>query len=184
MQRGWSYREEDTMTHAGRTRSAAAFAIVVFTLVGAGCGAGGPSPEQRAAVEEATRGYLHALAKSYSTLDLSYLDGHASAVEIRNVRNLLQQLANSGDRLEATLVGFEVTGLDVFRDVNASVALVEVWDLVRFDALTGREKGRTEGSVQTTLIQLRLIDGEWLVIGRHIVDRSTGDELSDGGAGE
>lgn len=169
------------MIHARRARLTATLAIVVFALAGAGCGAGGPSPEQRAAVEEATRGYLHALAKAYSTLDLSHLDGHASPVEIRNVRNLLQQLANSGDRLEATLVGIEITGLDVFRDVNASVALVEVWDLVRFDALTGREKGRTEGSVQTTLIQLRLIDGEWLVIGRHIVDRETGGELDDGG---
>lgn len=169
------------MTHAGWTRLAATFAIVGIALAGAGCGAGGPSPEQQAAIEAATRGYLQALAKSYSTLDLSYLEGHASPVEIRNVRNLLQQLANSGDRLEATLVGVEITGLDVFRDVNASVALVEVWDLVRFDALTGREKGRTEGSVQTTLIQLRFIDGEWLVIGRHIVDRETGDDLDGGG---
>ena len=102
-------------------------------------------------------------------------------MEIRNVRNLLQQLANSGDRVEATLVGFEVTGLDIFREVNASVALVEVWDIIRFDALNGREKGRTNGSVQTTLIQLRRIDGTWQVIGRHIVDRETGPGLEDEG---
>ena len=167
------------MTHIRKW--AATVVIVVLGLAGLGCSAGEPSPEQRAGVEEATHGYLHALARSYSTLDLSNLEGYASPVEIRNVRNLLQQLANSGDRVEATLVGIEVTGLDIFRDVNASVALIEVWDLVRFEALTGREKGRTDGSVQTTLIQLRLIEGEWLVIGRHIVDRETGSDLDESG---
>lgn len=147
---------------------------VVLAVLAAGCGSSEPSPEQRAAVETAVRGYLEALAETYSTLDLSHLEGHASPVEVRNVRNLVQDLANTGDRVQATLVGIDFTGIDIFRDVNASAALVEVWDVVRFDALTGREKGRTEGSVQTTLIQLRKIEGEWLVIGRHIVERDTG----------
>jgi len=157
-----------------RYRRLAAVAAAIFIVVGFGCGTDGPTQEEQTAVEEAVRGYLDALARSYSTLDLSHLEGHASPVEIRNVRNLLQQLANSGDRVEATLVGFEITGLDIFRDVNASVAMVEVWDLIRFDARNGTEKGRTDGSVQSTLIQLRRIDGDWQVIGRHILDRETG----------
>jgi len=152
-------------------RRVAVASLAVLAVIGSGCQPTGPTAEQRSAVESAVRGYLQALAETYSTLDMSHLDGHASPVEVRNVRNLLQQLANTGDRIDATLVGFEVTGLDVFRDVNASVSLVEVWDIVRYDALTGKEKGRRPGSVQTTLIQLRKIDGEWLVIGRHIVDR-------------
>jgi hypothetical protein len=176
-----SHWVEVSMSYAGFRRSTAALAVVIVATALAGCGAAGPTPEERAAVESAVRGYLDGLAQAYSTLDLSHLEGHASPVEVRNVRNLLQQLANSGDRVEATLVGFEVTGLDIFRGVNASVALVEVWDLVRFDALTGREKGRTDGSVQTTLIQLRNIEGDWQVIGRHIVDRETGSEIDDGG---
>lgn len=156
-------------------------ALLVVAVLG--CGAGEPDPEERAAVETAVSGYLGALAQSYSSLNLSHLEGFASPVEIRNVRNLLQELANSGDRVEATLVGIEVTGLDIFRGVNASVALVEVWDIVRFDALNGREKGRTNGSVQTTLIQLRKIEDDWQVIGRHIVDRETGS-LEDEGESE
>ena len=169
------------MTCSGQKRSAIGVVAVVLTLVVGGCAAPGPSPEQQAAIEKAVGGYLGALAMSYSTLDLSHLDGHASPVEVSNVRGLLRQLANTGDRLEATLVGIEITSVDVFREVNASVALVEVWDLVRYDPLTGREKGRTDGSVQSTLIQLRLIDGTWLVVGRHIVDRETGGDLDDGG---
>jgi hypothetical protein len=165
-----------------RHRRLAAIAVAILAVTGFGCGTDEPSQEDRAAVERAVHGYLSALAESYSTLDLSHLEGHASPVEIRNVRNLLQQLANTGDRVEATLVGIEITGLDVFRKVNASVALVEVWDLIRFDALNGTEKGRTDGSVQSTLIQLRRIDGDWQVIGRHILDRETGpppDEEGD-----
>ncbi len=158
-----------------------AIAAAILVVAGFGCGADGPTQEERAAVEEAVRGYLGALARSYSTLDLSHLEGHASPVEIRNVRNLLQQLANTGDRVEATLVGIEITGVDIFRDINASVALVEVWDIIRFDARNGEEKGRTDGSVQSTLIQLRRIDGDWQVIGRHILDRETGTNLDEGG---
>jgi len=169
------------MSNVSLWRPTAALAVIILTVTLSGCGSAEPTPEERATVETAVRGYLDGLARSYSTLDLSHLEGHASPVEIRNVRNLLQQLANSGDRVEATLVGVEVTGLDIFRGVNSSVALVEVWDLVRFDALTGREKGRTDGSVQTTLIQLRRIEGDWQVIGRHIIDRETGSQVEDEG---
>ncbi len=172
------------MTRAGNRRLAAILAVVAVAATLSGCAAAELPPEERAAVETAVRGYLGGLARSYSTLDLSHLDGYASPVEVRNVRNLLQQLANSGDRVEATLVGIEITGVDVFRGVNASVAMVEVWDLIRFDALTGHEKGRTDGSVQSTLIQLRNIEGVWQVIGRHIVDRETGPEIEDGGDDE
>lgn len=168
------------MNHV-RHRNLAVIVLAVLAVAGLGCGTDESSQEEQVVVEEAVRGYLGALAKSYSTLDLSHLEGHASPVEVRNVRNLLQQLANSGDRVEATLVGFEVTGLDIFRNVNASVALIEVWDIVRFDALNGNEKGRTDGSVQTTLIQLRRIEGDWQVIGRHILDRETGSDLDQEG---
>jgi len=164
-----------------RHRSLAAIAAAILVVAGFGCGADEPTQEERIVVEEAVRGYLGALAQSYSTLDLSHLEGHASPVEIRNVRNLLQQLANTGDRVEATLVGIEITGLDIFRNVNASVALVEVWDIIRFDALNGQEKGRTDGSVQSTLIQLRRIEGDWQVIGRHILDRETGPTREEDG---
>ncbi|MEE4272117.1 MAG: hypothetical protein V2I67_10605 [Thermoanaerobaculales bacterium] len=165
------------MTH----RQTLVLAILLAVAVVPACTGSEPDPVERAAVETAVDGYLHALARSYSTLNLSHLEGHASPVEKRNVRNLLQELANSGDRVEATLVGLEVTGVDIFRNVNASVGLVEVWDIVRFDALNGREKGRTSGSVQTTLIQLRRIEGDWQVIGRHIVDRETGSDFDEGG---
>ena len=169
------------MTHTGLRSVIATTAILALALVGLGCAAAEPDPEERAAIEQVALNSLHGLAKAYSSLNLEHLEGHASPVEIRNVRNLLQQLANSGDRVEATLVGIEITGFDIFRQVNASVALVEVWDIIRFEALTGREKGRTNGSVQTTLLQLRRIDGVWQVIGRNIVDRETGSGLEDEG---
>jgi len=167
------------MTHENRQNVVAVAVILALALVGAGCTGAEPDPEERAAVELTVRNYLDGLAKAYSSLNLEHLEPYASPVEIRNVRNLLQQLANSGDRVEASLVGIEFTGFDIFRQVNASVALVEVWDIVRFDALNGREKGRTNGSVQSTIIQLRRIDGDWKVIGRSVIDRETETGLED-----
>lgn len=132
-----------------------------------------PAAEERAALRQAVTGYLDALAESYSSMSLEPLEGHASPNEIAAVRKLLRQLAGTGDRIEATLRGFEIEGLEVFREVNATARLVEVWDLVRYDVYTGREKGRTEGSLQSTILQLRLVDGRWVVIGRSILERPT-----------
>jgi hypothetical protein len=55
-----------------------------------------------------------------------------------------------------------------------------VWDVVRYDALTGVEKGRIDGSVQEAVLQLRLVDGRWRVIGR----KNIGDDAIPAGGSE
>ncbi len=129
-----------------------------------------PSDAERAAVETAVNGYLHALAASYSDLDASRLEAWASPQEIAAVRTLLRGLAATGDRVEAQLRGVEIQKWHLFRTVNASLSLVEVWDVARFDAFTGREKGTNPNSVQNTLLTLRLIDGTWKVTARRVVE--------------
>ena len=56
--------------------------------------------------------------------------------------------------------------MTVFRGVNATVRLLEVWNITRYGAADGVEKGRLENTMQTTLLQLRLIEDRWLVVGR------------------
>lgn len=147
---------------------------VALALLAAGCENTEPSPAERLAVEAAVRGYLEALAEAYSTLDTRTLEGHASPNEIAAVRALLKDLLQStGDRVDATLIGFDVEAMSVFRSVNASVRLVEVWDITRFGAATGIEKGRFESTVQRTVLQLRRVDGRWLVVGRSILAQET-----------
>jgi hypothetical protein len=61
----------------------------------------------------------------------------------------------------------------MFRGVNATVRLIEVWDVTRYGALDGREKGRNPSSLQNTLLQLRLVEGRWAVVGRTIMSQET-----------
>jgi hypothetical protein len=142
-------------------------------LCAVGCEDTEPTPEQRQAVETAVDGYLHALAETYSTLDTEYLEDWATPNEIAAVVALLRKLSRTGDRIDSTLRGYEVMHLEIFREVNATVRLVEVWDVVRYDADTGIEKGRTDDSIQNTILQLRLIDGDWKVTGRSVLARET-----------
>ena len=147
--------------------------LALTMLVTAGCENTDPTPAQREEVETAVRGYLFALAEAYSTLDTSVLKGHASPNEILAVRKLLRQLAQTGDRIDSELIGFEVESMSVFRHINATVRLIEVWDVTRYGAFDGREKGRNPSSLQNTLLQLRLVDGTWIVVGRSILSRET-----------
>jgi hypothetical protein len=147
--------------------------LALAVLAAAGCENTDPTPAQREAVETAVRGYLFALAEAYSTLDTTVLEGHASPNEIEAVRKLLKQLVQTADRIDAELIGFEVDTMAVFRHINATVRLIEVWDVTRYGAFDGREKGRNPSSLQSTLLQLRLVDGTWIVVGRSILNRET-----------
>ena len=63
--------------------------------------------------------------------------------------------------------------MSVFRSINATIRLVEVWDISRYGAADGIEKGRTENSIQNTLLQMRLVEGNWIVVGRSIMSQET-----------
>lgn len=168
-------------------RGALIVGLAAAALLAAACENTEPKPAERQAVEAAVRGYLDALAEAYSTLDPSALEGHASPNEIAAVRKLLEELLQStGDRVDASLTGFEIESMSVFRSINATVRLVEVWDITRYGAATGIEKGRFESTIQYTLLQLRLVDGRWLVVGRTNLKRETplpaAPEPAEGGA--
>lgn len=128
-----------------------------------------PTAEEQGLVENAVRGYLDRLAASYSGLNAGLLEGLATPNEIAAVDKQLRTLASSGDRVHATLLQVDVTRIQMFRVVNASVETVEVWDVQRYDVYTGREKGRNPASIQRALLQLRRVDGRWLVSARMVL---------------
>jgi hypothetical protein len=155
-------------------RSVIVAALLVVMLAGVACENTDPTPEERQAIESAVRGYLFALAEAYSTLDINVLEGHASPNEIAAVQKLLTDLLQkTGDRIDADMVGFEIQSMSVFRSINATVRLVEVWDITRYGAADGVEKGRTENAIQNTLLQMRLVEGVWICVGRSIMSQET-----------
>ncbi len=156
--------------------------IAAVALAAAGCEDTEPSAEERLAVERTVSGYLTALAEAYTTLDTSPLKQWASPNEIAAVRKLLYTLTQTGDRVQSTLRVYEVEHMEIFREINATVRLVEVWDVLRFDATTGVEKGRTSDSIQYSLLQLRLVDDRWIVVGRSVLKRETPAADPEGGS--
>ena len=154
-------------------REMTVLAVLLAMLFAAACENTEPSPEVRLEVEAAVKGYLGALAEAYSTLDINVLEGHASPNEIAHVKKLLTELLQkTGDRLDAEMVGFDIQSMSVFRSINATVRLWEVWDITRVGASDGIEKGHTT-SIQHTLLQMRLVEGTWICIGRSIMSQET-----------
>jgi len=147
--------------------------LLLAMLFAVACENTDPTPEERQLVETAVRGYLDALAEAYSTLDINVLEGHASPNEIAHVQKLLTELLQkTGDRLDAEMVGFDIQSMSVFRSINATVRLWEVWEITRVGAADGVEKGHTT-SIQHTLLQMRLVEGAWICIGRSIMSQET-----------
>ena len=143
-------------------------------LITTGCEDTTPGSEERIVVEQAVTTYLHALTEAYSNLSIEPIEDLAMGAEVQGVRKMLRGLAGTGDRVEARLRSVEFTRIDIFREVNATVATTEVWDVTQFDAFNGREKGRNPTSIQDSIIQLRLIDGRWMVTGRRVIGQEAG----------
>lgn len=154
-------------------RSLTMLTVLLATLFVAACENTEPSPEVRLEVETAVRGYLDALAEAYSTLDVSGLEGHASPNEIAHVKKLLTELLQkTGDRIDADLVNFDIQSMSMFRSINVTVRQWEVWDITRVGAGDGIEKGHTT-SIQHTILQMRIVDGTWICVGRSIMSQET-----------
>ena len=154
-------------------RGITVLALLIAMLFATACENTDPSPEVRLEVETAVRGYLNALAEAYSTLDINVLEGHASPNEIAHVQKLLTELLQkTGDRIDADLMDFDIQSMSVFRSINVTVRLWEVWDTTRVGAADGIEKGHTT-SIQHTILQMRLVDGIWICVGRSIMSQET-----------
>lgn len=147
-------------------------------LITGGCEDTTPSPEARLSVEQSVETYLHALTRAYSSLSVEPIEDLATGSEVQGVRKMLRGLAGTGDRVEARLLSVDFTRVDIFREINATVATTEVWDVTQFDAFNGREKGRNPTSIQDSIIQLRLIDGVWKITGRRVIGQEAGPRWS------
>jgi hypothetical protein len=164
-------------------RWVAVLPLAIAVLAAAGCEDTTANPEQSAALDRAVAGYLNALAESYSTLDVKPLEGWAAPVEVATVRRIVRSLVVTSDRVDAKLRSYQIEKIAMFRGMNATVETLEVWDIVRYDAFTGAEKGRIDGSVQKAVLQLRQVDGRWLVIGRKNIEddaKPAGGSKADG----
>ncbi|NOZ78439.1 MAG: hypothetical protein GXP48_04510 [Acidobacteria bacterium] len=148
--------------------------LVPLLLSLGGCENTTPTPKERQEVTAAVMKYLHQLSDTYANMDARRLKGAAGPGEMAAVAKLLHRLAESGDRLEATLLKADIQKISVFRVVNATVQVLEVWDVKRLDAYTGKLKGENPATVQHSVMQLRKINGAWLVTSRTVLETERG----------
>ena len=141
-----------------------------------GCEDTTPTPQEREEITRTVRRYLDQLSDAYTNMDARRLEGVASKGEMASVSKVLHKLAMSGDRLEANLRRVDFEDVEVFRVVNATVKLLEVWDVRRLDAFNGKEKGHNPNTIQHSVIQLRKIDGKWLVTFRRVLETQGGSK--------
>jgi len=175
---GWHPAREDAMRRRGRTVAFLMLAGVVTAtgLLLTGCEDTTPTTKERQVITKTVLQYLHQLSDAYTNMDASRLEGAASKGEMAAVSKVLHKLAMSGDRLEATLLRADMEDVQVFRVVNATVKVLEVWDVRRLDAFNGKEKGRNPNTIQHSVIQLRKVDGKWLVTFRRVLETQGGSK--------
>ncbi len=151
---------------------------LILAVLAASCEREVPTAEERAVLEPLVRTFLVQLAAAYGSMDPSPLEGIGAPRLVERVRHDIDLLKANGDRLEPVLVEVRIDTMRVLRHANAYVTCTEVWDTRRFDAFTGELVGHDAHSVLHSSIQLKKIEGRWLVLYREVEETRTGPRLA------
>jgi len=133
-----------------------------------------PTPEERETITNLTRAFLLALAQSYSTMDTKPLEGLAAPRYIAETWDAILTLKANDDRLDPVLVKLEITDLKVLRHANAYVFCTETWDTKRLTVDGTVLKGHDPNSVLHSVIQMKRLQGRWVVLYREVEETATG----------
>jgi len=135
------------------------------------CGESGQSREMadRQEVQATLEAYLPLLAQAYSTGDLTPLEPYAAQKEIASIHKRIQDLANQGRTLEATLRSVTIEGdIKVWNYSNAYVTTLEVWDLVVYATGTDQVLADEFDQPNRVKYQLKREDDTWRILYREI----------------
>lgn len=153
-------------------------ATVILAVAAGGCETEVPTPPERAVLEPLVRTFLVQLAAAYGAMDTKPLEGIGAPRLLERARHDIDLLKAGGDRLEPVLVEVTIDTMKVLRHANAYVTCTEVWDTRRFDAFTGELIGHDAHTVLHSSIQLKKIEGRWLVLYREVEETRTGPRLA------
>lgn len=133
-----------------------------------------PTEKERTTLTSLTRTFLLALARSYSTMDPKPLEGLAAPRFINETWNAISTLKANDDRLQPDLIDLQITDIKVLRHANAYVFCTEVWDTKRFSVDGSVLKGHDPNSVLHSVIQLKKVERQWLVLYREVEETALG----------
>jgi hypothetical protein len=148
-------------------------ALLVSLALAGGCG---PSAERRAAVraevEKLLADYAVALTEAYRTGDPVGMSQVATGREIERVRARIQELAQEGRELAATLREQRVVELDFHRATGATVVAFETWDLRVLTAGTEQVVAESLAQQNRIVYSLSRDGGRWWVLSRLLASTS------------
>jgi hypothetical protein len=148
-------------------------ALLVALALAGGCG---PSAERRAAdraeVEKLLAGYAVALTEAYRTGDPAGMSEVATGRETERVRARIQELAQEGRELAATLREQRIVELDFHRATGATAVAFETWDLRVLTAGTDQVVAESLAQQNRIVYSLSRDGGRWWVLSRLLASSS------------
>jgi len=151
-------------------RIASAFLLLLLLVPLAACA---PSAEQRRAedeaIERAVRAYLVKMTEAYLAEDARTLEGVATLREIGGLERRLDALGAEGRRLEPTLEEAVVEEINRYDATNATVRMLERWDLRVVDRGSGTVLSESLDQSNRVVYHLVRERGEWLVLFRQLL---------------
>lgn len=146
------------------------WALLLLLLIPLGACA--RSAEQRRAgeeaIERAVRAYLVRMSEAYLAEDAGRLEGVATLREMGGLERRLEELGVEGRRLEPTLVEAVVEEINRYDATNATVRMLERWDLRVVDRGSGTVLSESLGQSNRVAYHLVRERGEWLVLFRQL----------------
>jgi hypothetical protein len=149
-------------------------AMLGLALLSGACERDTPTPQEREAITHLTRAFLLALAQSYSAMDTKPLEGLAVPRFINETWDAILTLRANDDRLDPVLVNLTITDMKVLRHANAYVFCTETWDTKRLTVDGTLLKGHDPNSVLHSVIQMKKLEGQWVVLYREVEETATG----------
>ena len=151
--------------------------VVTLALALVACETDTPTAKERQELTPAVHTFLVKLAQAYAAMDTTPLKGIASPRMMESVRENMDLVRAGGDRLEPKLLSETITSMKVLRHTNAVISVTEVWDTKRIDAMTGQVIGEDKATTLHSHIQLRLVNGSWMVLYREVDETARGPRL-------
>ena len=144
-------------------------ALLLASLLAAGCGEPGGDPQvNRAEIEAVLRDYLPKLGQAYAQRDTSILEGLAVPKEMARISLRTEELAETGRVYEPEFKEVTVEDVSVWNYSNAFVTTLEVWDVRSFTLGTHLQVNESLGQRNRVKYQLKRKEGSWVILYREL----------------
>jgi hypothetical protein len=126
------------------------------------------SRAEKAAIEQTIRSYLPRLSTAYATGDVEPLKAVSVPKEVSRVRRRRNELNQQGKLYEPSFKELTVESISTWKNSNAYVTTVEVWDVRSYTLGTRILLSEVTDQRNRVKYQLKLQGRDWVVLYREL----------------